>query len=390
MQGLQLARLLADRGVPVYAVASDPGYHTCRTRVCEEIVYTDTGGEELVDTLEVLGRKFTTKPVLFPCQDKNVLVVSRNRDRLARWYRVVLPDPDIVEMMTDKVQFYAYARDRDFRIPATFILRDRRDAERAADALSYPCLLKPPRGVAGWTKQTREKALRAEDAAALLSLYDRCRGWTEVLVAQQWIEGSDADLFSCNAYFGEGAEPLVTFVARKTRQWPPRTGKSASGEECRQDEVLAESIRLFRNVGLRGLGYLEFKRDSRTGEFFIIEPNIGRPTGRSAIAEAGGVELHYTMYCDAAGLPLPKSRNQRYVGAKWINVLRDLQSSFYYWRRDELTPREWLRSVRGRKAYAILSWRDPAPFLAALATGIASSVPGRDRRAPVHQVDSTP
>ena len=39
------------------------------------------------------------------------------------------------------------------------------------------------------------------------------------------------------------------------------------------------------------LGYVEAKRDVRTGRHYLIEPNIGRPTGRSAIAEAGGVEL---------------------------------------------------------------------------------------------------
>jgi D-aspartate ligase len=350
----------------------------------------DTGSQDLIDLLVEIAPRFDQKPVLFPCQDKNVLVVSRNRDRLAQWYRVILPEADVVEMMTDKVKFHAYAGDRGFRIPATFILKNRQDAERAAATLTYPCLLKPPRGVAGWTEQTSEKALRAESADALLALYDRCREWTEVLVAQQWIEGSDADLFSCNTYFGEGAEPLVTFIARKTRQWPPGTGKSASGEECRQDDVLAESMRLFRDVGLRGLGYLEFKRDSRTGEFFIIEPNIGRPTGRSAIAEAGGVELHYTMYCDAAGLPLPEARTQRYVGAKWMNVLRDLQSAHHYWRRGELTPREWLRSVRGKKAYAILSWNDPVPFLAAIMAAATSPVSGRERRTPANHADSTP
>jgi len=112
------------------------------------------------------------------------------------------------------------------------------------------------------------------------------------------------------------------------------------------------------------LGYVEMKQDRRTGKHYIIEPNIGRPTGRSAIAEAGGVDLVYSNYCDALGWPLPENRQQKYTGVKWIYLRRDIQSALYYWRRGELTLREWWRSWRGKKAYAVFSWGDLGPFKA--------------------------
>jgi predicted ATP-grasp superfamily ATP-dependent carboligase len=127
---------------------------------------------------------------------------------------------------------------------------------------------------------------------------------------------------------------------------------------------LQDTLNLFRGVNYHGLGYVEMKRDRSTGKHFIIEPNIGRPTGRSSIAEAGGVELLYTMYCDAVSRPLPENRKQSYSGVKWIYWRRDLQSAAYYWRRGELTMKEWWYSWRGRKGYAVFSWRDPLPFLA--------------------------
>ena len=90
------------------------------------------------------------------------------------------------------------------------------------------------------------------------------------------------------------------------------------------------------------------KRDARTGGHYIVEPNVGRPTGRSAAAEAAGVELLYAMYCDVLGLPLPEGRlAQRYSGVKWIYFGRDIRSAFYYWRRDELSFAEWVSSLRG-------------------------------------------
>jgi D-aspartate ligase len=207
---------------------------------------------------------------------------------------------------------------------------------------------------------------KIDNADEFLSLYDICKDWADILMIQEWIEGSDANLYSCNCYFSANSMPLVTFVARKLRQWPPEAGTSSLGEECRNDVVLDETIRLFSGVSYRGLGYVEVKQDARTGNHYIIEPNIGRPTGRSAIAEAGGVELLYAMYCDAVGLPLPPALEQQYGTAKWIYWRRDFQAALFYWRRGDLSLKEWWQSLRGKKSSAVFCWTDPVPFFADL------------------------
>ncbi|MEO8356039.1 MAG: carboxylate--amine ligase [Chloroflexota bacterium] len=360
--GLQTARILAGHDIPIIALAKDPNHFCCQTRVCEKIIRANTAGEEFIEVLETLGPQLSQKAVLYPCTDMSVLTISRHRHRLAAWYHVVLPEPEVVEMLMDKVSFYTYAQEKGLPIPKTFLLKNRNDAEAAANELAFPCIMKPPMKTPTWEKHTRAKVYKVTNPEEFLALYDQCSGWAELLMVQEWIEGDDATLYSCNCYFNACSEPMVTFVARKLRQWPPQTGTSCLGEECRNDFVLEESIRLFRSVNYRGLGYVEMKRDERTGKHFIIEPNIGRPTGRSAIAEAGGVELLYTKYCDVLGLPLPANREQKYKGVKWIYLQHDIPSALHYWKRGELTLQEWWRSVRGAKRDAVFSWTDPAPF----------------------------
>ena len=362
MTGVQTARILAKHGVPVIAIASDPDHYCAKTRVCERIVAADTKSEGFIEALASLGPTLPQKGVLVPCTDMSVLLISRNRLRLQEWYHMSLPDEAVVEMLMDKISFINFAQEQGLAVPGTFFLRDRFDAEEAAKELTYPCILKPPMKTPTWEQNTKEKVFKVESAAELLQLYDRCAGWADLLMVQEWVDGTDADLYSCNCYFDADSEPRVTFIARKLRQWPPETGTSCLGEEVRNDEVLEESIRLFRNVGYQGLGYVEMKRDRRTGKHYIIEPNIGRPTGRSAIAEAGGVELVYSMYCDVLQRPLPTSRRQQYKGVKWIHLRRDLQSALFYYRRGDLTLAEWWRSWRGKKGFAIFAWGDLAPF----------------------------
>ena len=307
-----------------------------------------------------------------------------------------------------------FAQKHGFRVPATVAVRSREDIEASISTLRFPCVMKPATKDTRWLSHSPRKAFKVVTPTELVDTFETYSPWSDEFIVQEWVEGSESDLYSCNGYFDTTGDPTVTFVARKVRQWPPETGTSALGVECRHDLVRDETVRLFQTVGYRGLGYVEMKVDHRTDEVFLIEPNVGRPTGRSAIAEAGGVELLYSMYCDLTGSPRPSHQRQRYTAAKWIYLIEpnvgrptgrsaiaeaggvellysmycdltgsprpshqrqrytaakwiylrhDVQAAFYRWRRGELSAREWWVSIRGPKAYAVLSATDPLPFL---------------------------
>jgi D-aspartate ligase len=364
--GLQSARILAGHGIPVVGVAANASHPCCRTKVCASIVPIDPGGPDLIRTLERLGPQLVggegapEAAVLFPCSDASVLLVSRHRSRLEPWYRFALPRRKVIELLLDKERFYQYAQREGLPIPDTRFLHIRDDALEAGRTLRFPCIVKPAVKTPEWRALTQTKAFAAASAAELLEVYDLFSTAGQCLIAQALVEGADSEHYTCNAYFDEASRPLVTFVSRKLRQWPPHAGEGCLSEEVRNDTVRDMTLTLFGSVAYHGLGYLEAKRDQRTGEHFIIEPNAGRPTGRSANAEAAGVELLHTQYCELLGYPLPTSRRQQYRGVKWVHTRRDLQSALHRIRRGDLTVGEWLDSWRGPIFHALFSWRDPA------------------------------
>ena len=341
--GLQTARILSARGVPVTGIAADRHHFCARTRAVERVVESPTTGDDLIATLERLGPSLGEPAFLVPCSDGSVLTISASRDRLAPWYRFVLPAHDLVERLVDKIAFTELAQARGLAIPPTRILRDRADAEAAARTLDYPVVLKPGVKTADWQAATKAKVFRVESAAELLSTYDRCAGWTDALIAQSWVDGSYTDLFTANVYFDRASVPQITFITQKIRQWPVETGTGCLGVEVRNDAVRDATVRMFQDVGYQGIGYLEMKHDPRTGQYLIIEPNIGRPTGRSATAERAGVEFLLTAYRDALGQPLPDARTQRYRGVKWIYLRHDLQASVVAARAWRVSMRAWRR-----------------------------------------------
>jgi len=390
-RGVHAARTLAQQGVSVSAITRDRKSYACRTNACREILVADTRSADFVELLERRGPTFATRPVLVPALDMAALQISRHRERLAPWYNFSLPPAESVETLMDKVAFYRFAEQSGLPIPKTCFLAHRGDIEQAAGALRFPFAVKPPNSkLPQWLERTAIKAFHVRDVDELRDVFDAYHDVATPLIVQEWIAGPESALYACHCCMGREGEVLAHFTSRKIRQWPPHTGQGCLAVGVENDSVREIAVELFRRAGVRGLGYVEVKQDQRTGEYLIVEPNIGRVSGRMAIAEAGGVALLYTAYCEAAGLPLPENRQPRYTGAKWIFLRQDLQSAWHYMRRGELSLGQWWKSIRGRKKFALLSWRDPGPFIADLFGSVRKLMNAgeRRRRKPRRAVDS--
>ena len=81
--GLQTARILAARGVPVIGLTNDLGHYACRTRACVRVLQADLRSDDVVDVLARLGPGPADRAALFPCTDLAGRQISRHRDRLA-------------------------------------------------------------------------------------------------------------------------------------------------------------------------------------------------------------------------------------------------------------------------------------------------------------------
>lgn len=363
--GLQTARILHRRGVLVVAAIGKPGHFVASSRSVERTVDLGSTDEDNLSKLRSLASDLPGRPVLIACSDLLVRFMSDTRVALAEHYDFVLPPPDVVDLLTDKERFQQHAAAAGMQVPRSVYLTFGDDPTQALADLAFPLILKPPSKSVAFERAVGHKAVKVDDIVEVKRVMADADGTTPSVVAQEWIEGPDSNLLSFNGYFDRDGELLAGFTARKIRQWPPSAGTSAFGEEIDCPELTELATDYFSSLGYSGLIYLEMKRDARTGGLVAVEPNVGRPTGRSAVAEAGGVALHYTAYADAAGIDLPPlaDRRQTFEGARWMYIRHDVQSAASLIRSGELTVAEWLRSLRGRRAYAVWSLRDPLPFL---------------------------
>jgi predicted ATP-grasp superfamily ATP-dependent carboligase len=359
MTGLQSARILHARGVRVVGLAGNPRSPFSRTRALWRV--HEWRADSPADV--VPSGEYDSRPLLLPCTDDAVHWLNERRDDLAPSFRFVLPEHDALDRLADKSRFYRHAQREGLAVPETLFLEREPDCDAVGASLGFPCVVKPPRRTVEWRAAARRKVFVVHSALELVDVFRRYRNVVDELIAQRWVAGGDDEMYSLYSCLDSSSQPLAHVVAHKLRQWPLDTGCGCLAEERSVPEVAQQGLQLLQSVSFVGLSSVQFKRDAGSGRFFIIEVNAGRPALNMPLAEKSGVDMLHTFYCDAVGLPVPEKRSVTHPGAKWICWKTDLAASWALMRRRQLTFGEWVHSIRGRKWSAVLSWRDPSPFL---------------------------
>lgn len=374
---LGFVRSLGRRGIPVVAVSAEAGPRVW-SRYCRIDRMLDSEAT-LLGFLERVGSRIPCKGVLIPTGDAEVLFLLKNRFRLSLYFQFVLPDAEVVERLANKRFQYEYAASIGVPIPQTYCPDRKEEIRRVAVSVPYPCVIKPAYSHL-WRNYRRqvsmhkwEKAAHADTPEQLYAYYDQMsEGGVELLV-QERIDGAECRLYSVYLYLGRDSEPLASFVMQKWRQWPPMYGNGSYSVSCRQDDVLALSLKLLKRLGYRGIVNVEFKQDPKDGKFKLIEVNI-RSGLRIALAVDSGVDIPYIAYRDILGEPTVAVDSYE-VGVAWIDLLCDLAGFSHYHKTERLTLWEWACSAWEAKSHAYFAADDPLPFFAHLcrtAKGAAS------------------
>lgn len=364
--GLTEARALAAHGIPVIGIDEVRRRYASYSSAWRQVILTDRFNDAgLVDLLVQLAAESGRRPALFVSTDEQVKVVAHHGAPLRDCYAFEYPAAATVDLLMSKEAFTQLARERGWPIPATLAVSTRRELEEGMATLRFPVVLKPRIKTLALRQHTSTKAYRCADAASLRSAYAEVSPWEPEVVVQEWIPGTDADVHYSFHYFTATLEELATFEGHKIRQWVPEVGSTASSEPVHPPVVTPLSREILRSTGTVGFCSVEYKRDPRTGTYYITEPTVGRVNLQLGTALANGVDLVSRAYFHLQGLPYP-GREVRTYDRKWILLAADYQSAKFYVGRGELTWRAWWRSLRGPRAFAVWAPSDTGMWTAAL------------------------
>ncbi|MBI5351458.1 MAG: hypothetical protein HZB50_02340 [Chloroflexi bacterium] len=370
--GLDIARSLHKRGIPVYGLDHDRQVIGKYSNACKFVHAPDPQKDEkaYLEFLVQFAQQLGCKPVLFPLSDEHVLTISRNRELLRSHYEFVMPSVKTIEALCTKGGLISVAHELGIPAPTTFFPRSSKELDEAARELQYPVILKPvespqwhdpriARELRRGIMEGRAKVVQCQNASELKETYSRLASINPQLIIQEVIPGEDSRLFYVSFYMNRQSLPLAIFAGQKNRVIPIGFGSASFVHSFYEPELIKAGLRVFEGTHYQGQGGIEFKKDPRDETYKLIEVNtrFGMWDGLGARC---GVDFAYIAYCDALRLPIEASLKFRH-GVIWLDWQRDLRAALAYCRKGKLTWRDWLTSLRGEKMWAIYSLTDPLP-----------------------------
>lgn len=305
LNALGVVRSLAVERVRIALVDAQPGGPAVHSRHARPHLFESREADAdaaLVRAVTKTAQTFVRPPVLILTQEAAVAAVSKHRGLLGEHVRMMLPEQGVLTDLMDKNRFQHRAEALGFPVPRSVIVEGESDA-RAAESLTYPCVLKPVVKSDYW-ERSHKKAYRFDDFASLAAFWQSVREKPQVIV-QEWIEGGDSDVYFTLVHRDAAGRTCASFTGRKILQWPPLVGGTASCMPAPEASAELDDLtrRFFDAVGLVGLASMEYKRDRRSGRFVMVEPTIGRTDYQEEIATLNGVNVVRAAYRSMAGLP---------------------------------------------------------------------------------------
>ena len=352
-------RTLGQAGVRVYAVCDRADIAT-RSRWYEPPPCGDTSLVTPANLATFLKNCGLQRAVLVPCSDDWARAVASLPSALNNRFFSSSPSVELVDTMVDKWRFSRLLERSQVPHPSTQLIDSAEAMQRLPESAFRGAFLKPlssaefarRHGVKGFTVESQAEAL------SLLNVLDL------PVMLQEYIPGPPTSHFFVEGFRDRTGLVRGLLARQRLRMFPLDLGNSSLMQSVPLSEVApaAESLTaLLDRLAYRGVFSAEFKKDSRDGQFKILEINA-RPWWYVEFASRCGVDVCTMSYRDALDLPVTSVTDYQ-AGRRCMMFAIDMLA-FHALRGKEpaLTFGEWMESLRNADD-ALFSARDPLPAL---------------------------
>jgi predicted ATP-grasp superfamily ATP-dependent carboligase len=295
---LGIVRSLGMRGVEV-GVACAPQFdrlaalskHASRIH---EVPSLD-GDDFVQSVIRILTQ--TNYDVVLPVQFQATLALASRADDLKGLTNVVLPSARKISFAANKRSIYELAARLDVPVPATVYPASFEEVEVAGRKLQYPVVIKPIFERAGDTVRYVENFRQLVDTYRnFAQQFGYSQSDCNLPMLQEFIPGDGVGFF---AIYQNGDCKRI-FMHRRIRENPPSGGISSCAQSFFDPKLKLLGMRLLDSLSWHGVAMVEFRRDSRDGEYKLMEINP-RFWGSLDLALTAGADFAFDLCRIAQG-----------------------------------------------------------------------------------------
>ena len=359
VQGLSNVRSLGELGVPVFVVDQNKCLAQ-HSKYCTSFFICPPfkSNEFTVFLIELAKKEKIQGWLLLASNDHIVEHLSKNRDELSLYYKILVPKFNDLERILDKRLLMQEARNCGVPIPRTFDVNDISES----CSFHFPLLIKGSQGLSFY-KKTHKKAIQVNNQEELMASLYKLKSvlLPSDYMVQELIESWKEDKVISFTCFSEEGVIKTFWMGRKIREHPVQYGTATLAESIFEEGIIPEATRLVQHLGYTGICEIEFLRDKRDNQYKLIEINP-RTWLWVGLAKECGVDFAKIAYRYVNNLAQEYPTNY-VIGIKWINRLTDIVFSINALLNKRISFKEYISPLRGDKTYAIWSKQDPLPGL---------------------------
>jgi predicted ATP-grasp superfamily ATP-dependent carboligase len=313
----------------------------------------------LVETTQTL-----TPPLLIPCSDLAVEIVSDIREHLPTECCIPIGSNEQVKRILSKNRLLAFARSLGISCPTTILIpaKGARSGSEEIASLSFPCVLKSDVSYSEDTKGNFDKhpVYYPESLEELRALINRI---DTPLLVQERISGVGVGVF---ALCMEGQTKCL-FAHERLLEKPPSGGRSVLSKAIPLGAAPTEqATMLLRELQWSGPAMVEFKRDEQ-GRFHLMEVNP-RFWGTLQLAISSGIDFPlatHQLFVDQKEFTLQESYK---AGLRLRWLLGTCDHMFINLKRNPIASicnlifKNSLKLFQGKTCYDVMQLDDSAAF----------------------------
>lgn len=369
--GVNLVRSLGLAGIPVIVASHEADEPAFASRYCVgRCVLPSLDQDAAIDAIVTIGDRLTSRygrrvPLMYGSDDYLKLIYA-HRERLQRYFLLVLNDPEVADALLVKDAFQSFAERRGLPVPPSLSWEGQGPGSVAA--ASHPVLVKPS-NKDGWHDSMLKKRLFHDAKALVFESGAQAAADPELalfrgqLTVQRYIPGDDTCIWSFHGVADEKGVVLDSFIGRKLRTFPAYTGESSFIELDHDEELAALGADIAARLPLKGVFKMDFKKDPGTGRWYLLEINA-RFNLWHYLGTCNGVNLLRVAYEYTLEGKRPQSARDYRTSFRWLSFEYDLRAFLELHARGQLGLTRWLASLAGsRKVYNLFAWSDPGPWL---------------------------
>ena len=305
-----------------------------------------------INFLLEFGSKQGCQGVIFPTNDEWALALSKFNNELRVHYQLVVPSYEAIQILLEKNKFFKWAQKFNYPVPRTCKLSD---FQYFSDH-SFPLICKPESRKISSNNRTSSNIQRYLDNNRFSLLKDRQdvfdllikhQKYSDYFILQEYVSGLSDLMFTVGIYADKKSSIRVIFTGRKVRGFPPDHGDCIVGQiEKVPDHILYLVKEICSQLKYVGIAEFEFKRDTASDKFYLIEINP-RSWSWIGITPHCGVSIPLLAFRDMSGQYIPPITisSKRDGSIKYVKIFQDLENCL--WRNSQAGCKQWSYSLKG-------------------------------------------